>query len=277
VKLGLAYLRSGKRSSLVSLKRLLRATALAGIVLAPVLPALAQVANPLAQQLSTSFNAVPSLAPGGQMLLEADQLTYDFDRQRVTATGNVQIHYGALVLDAEKLTYDQRSGRLIASGGVRILEPGGNLIVAETLDVTDDFSDGFIESINLITTDRVRLTAQAAERRDGNLLIFRRGVYTACEPCAEHPEKPPLWQIKAARIVQDSAEKTIYYQHARLEFFGIPIAYTPFFSHPDPSVKRKSGFLTPSLLQTDAIGVGVTTPYFWNLAPNYDLTLSPPC
>jgi LPS-assembly protein len=210
-----------------------------------------------------------------RMLLQADQLVYDFDNETVTAIGNVQIYYQGYALDADQVTYDQKSGRLIATGGIRMLEPGGNLVTTEKLDITDDFRDGFIGSLNVITTDRTRFTAQTAERRDANLTIFRRGVYTACEPCLEHPERPPLWQIKAARIVHDKQARTIYYENARLEFFGFPVAYMPVFFHPDPTVTRKTGFLVPSVLQSDALGFGVTTPFFWNLAPNYDVTFSP--
>lgn len=209
------------------------------------------------------------------MLLEADQLLYDFDGESVTALGNVKIYYGATSLDADRVDYDQKSGRLTASGGVRILEPTGNVVTAETVDITDDFRDGFVSSINIATPDRARFAAQTAETRDGNLLILRKGVYTACRPCLEHPERPPLWQIKAARIIHDKAERTIYYEDARLEFFGVPIAYVPLFFHPDPSVKRKTGFLAPTFLGTEAIGYGVTTPFFLNLAPNYDVTFAP--
>src|SRR5690606_3312390 len=57
--------------------------------------------------------------------------------------------------------------------------------------------------------------------------------------------------------------------------FGVPIAYVPVFFHPDPTVRRKTGFLTPSFRHSDTLGFGVTTPFFWNLAPNYDVTFSP--
>ena len=210
-----------------------------------------------------------------KLLLEADQLIYDFDAQTVTAIGNVQIYYDRYTLDAEKIVYDEKSGRLIATGGVRMLEPNGNIITTERLDITDDFRDAFVGSLNVVTIDEARFSAQTAERRDANLTIFRRGIYTACKPCLEHPERPPLWQIKAARIIHNEAEQTIYYENARLEFFGIPVAYVPYFFQPDPSISRKTGFLAPSLLQSDSIGVGVTTPFFWNLAPNYDVTFSP--
>jgi LPS-assembly protein len=67
----------------------------------------------------------------------------------------------------------------------------------------------------------------------------------------------------------------LYFEDARLEFFGQPIAFLPYFSTPDPSVKRKSGFLIPSYSQTTRYGVSVEVPYYFALAPDYDLTLTP--
>jgi len=218
---------------------------------------------------------VQSQLPAGKMLLEADQLLYDFDAETVSAVGGVEIYYGAYVLQASQVTYHQRSGRLIASGGVRLLEPSGNVITAESIDITDDFRDGFVGSLNVRTIDRATFAAQSAERRDGNLTIFRKGVYTACQACLDHPERPPLWQIKASTITHDQRAQTVYYENARLEFFGVPIAYLPYFFHPDPTVRRKTGFLTPTLRIDDSTGVGVSTPFFWNLSPNYDLTFTP--
>ena len=228
-------------SGLSSSSRALIACAVSIALAAPVEVGLAQSIDP--------FSDLPGSSPSGlatkKLLLEADQVTYDFDNEVVTAAGNVQIYYGGFVLDAATVTYDQKSGRLIASGGVRLLEPGGNIVTTERLDMTDDFRDAFVSSLNVITTDDARFTAQTAERRDGNLTIFHKGIYTACEPCLEHPDRPPLWQIKAARIIHNEAEQTVYYEDARLEFFGVPIAYTPIFFHPDPTVRRKTGFLTP--------------------------------
>jgi len=268
VSLVVASPRRGLGSGVVGGGRIVVACAISVALAAPVPLAFSQSLDPFSEAAPTSLS-------NQKLLLEADQLTYDFDNETVTATGNVQIYYDGYVLDAATITYDQRSGRLIASGGVRMLEPGGNLLTTERLDITDDFRDAFVSSLNVITVDRSRFVAQTAERRDGNLTIFHKGVYTACEPCLEHPERPPLWQIKAARIIHNREEQMVYYRNARLEFFGVPMAYLPFFAHPDPTVRRKTGFLTPSVLQNDAIGFGATTPYFWNLAPNYDVTFSP--
>ena len=113
------------------------------------------------------------------------------------------------------------------------------------------------------------------KRRNGNFSIFHSAVYTACEPCKDNPKKPPAWQIKAARIVHDQGEKMLYFEQAALEIYGQPIAYLPYFSAPDPTVKRKSGFLAPTVSSSDKFGFATAIPYFWALAPNYDLTLTP--
>lgn len=247
------------------------------IVLACLLMALA-IGGVSAQQLDFENNPLAdriSVDPDARLVLEADQLIYDFGRETVTAVGGVQVFYDRYTVQAERLTYYQKSGRLIASGGVRITEPGGNIITAEEIDITDDFREGFLRSLNVETAQRAYFSARTAERRDGNVTIFNQGAYTACEKCADHPEKPPLWEIKATKIIHDQREQTVRYENAKLEFLGVPIAYVPFFVHADPNVKRKSGFLMPSLAGSSALGVGVTVPFFYNMAPNYDLTFSP--
>ena len=109
----------------------------------------------------------------------------------------------------------------------------------------------------------------------GNYTIFHNGVYTACAPCKDDPKKPPLWQVKAARIIHDQGEKMMYFEDARLEFFGKPIAWLPYFSAPDPTVKRKTGFLMPAVASSSVYGLAAEIPYYWALAPDYDATFAP--
>jgi LPS-assembly protein len=121
-----------------------------------------------------------------------------------------------------------------------------------------------------------RVAATRADRAEGNYTIFHSGVYTACQPCKDDPRKPPLWQVSSARIIHNEGEKMIYFESARFEFFGMPIAYLPYFSTADPTVKRKSGFLMPVFSSNESkYGFAVDVPYFIALAPNYDLTISP--
>src|SRR5262249_24838268 len=226
--------------------------------------------SPSAVQLQRSRND-----PNAQMLVTADEIQYDYSNERVSAVSHVQIHYAGSILEADKVIYDQKAKRLRAEGNVRLTDADGKIFYANMLDLRDDSRAGFVDSLRLDSPDKTRIAAVSAERTANNITVFQNGVYTACEPCAEDLTKPPLWQVKAARIIHDQTEKMVYYEDARMEFFGIPMAYIPFFSAPDPTVKRKTGFLMPSATFNSVYGFGVTTPFYWALAPNYDLTITP--
>lgn len=216
----------------------------------------------------------PAKAPE-RMVVDARELVYDNDKNTVAAVGDVQILYQGRTIEADRVLYDRASKRVIATGNARITEANGTVITGDRFNLTDDFRDGFIDSLSVVNPDKTRFTAPRAERTDGETFVFDKGIYTACEPCKDHPERPPFWQVRSARIIHKKAEQTIYYEDARLEFLGIPMAYIPYMSGPDSTVKRKSGFLSPSFINTGALGFGVGVPYFLNLAPNYDLTLTP--
>jgi LPS-assembly protein len=211
----------------------------------------------------------------GQMLVQADEIRYDNANDLVSAVGNVQIYYNGATVEADKVIYDQRTKRLHAEGNARLTEPDGKVTYGQMLDLSENFRDGFIDSLRLETVDDTRMAAARAERTGANYTVFSSGVYTACEPCKDDPLKPPLWQVKAVRIIHDQANQMMYFEDAKIEFFGVPLAYFPYFSAPDPSVKRKSGFLMPVITTSSAYGLGIETPYYFALAPNYDLTVSP--
>ena len=214
--------------------------------------------------------APPSNQP---MLVQATEIRYDYTNNSVAAVGNVQIYYSGATVEADQVTYDQKTKRLVAEGNVRLTEPDGKITYGQKIDLTDDYRDGFVDSLRLETPDDTRFAASRADRSKGNYTVLQNGVYTACAPCQNDPKKPPLWQVQAARIIHDEGEKMLYFEDSRIEFFGVPLAYVPFMSAPDPTVKRKSGFLFPSLSNTSQYGFGVEPKYFWALAPNYDLTL----
>jgi LPS-assembly protein len=186
----------------------------------------------------------------------------------------VQILYKGRLLEADRVVYDRNTSRVYAEGNARLTETNGTVARAERFDFTDDFKAGFIESLQVDTTDNTHFSAPRAERA-GDATIFDMGAYTACEACKDDPSKPRTWSLKAKRIIHDNAEKMIYYEDASFELLGLPIAYVPFWSSPDPSVKRKSGFLTPAFTYRSQLGAGFGIPYFWALAPDYDLTITP--
>ncbi len=249
-----------------SLKAILLAgSAFCGLVMTG---GLVHAQSPLA---ASAAAGVPSDA---QLFLEADTVSYDSQTSVVTAGGGVKIDYGTYKLVARSVVYNQKTRRLIASGDVQLQQPDGNTIYADTIDITDDFRDGFVKALRIETPENTRLAASAAIRRDGDVTSFENGVYTACEACKAHPERAPLWQVKARRIVWDQTAKEIRYYGARFEFFGAPIAYLPYFQSPDPTVKRKSGFLPPEFRSSSDLGYGLRVPYFFAIADDKDVTVA---
>ncbi|WP_139043868.1 LPS-assembly protein LptD [Allomesorhizobium alhagi] len=224
-----------------------------------------------AQELPDIGADVPE---GSQMLLEADTLVYDNDANTVTAVGGVQIDYGGNRLVAQRVTYDRKTSRLIASGNVEIVDSSGTRILSDEIDITDDFADGFVNALRVETVDKTYFAAESAERKGGRLTTFNNGVYTACEPCEEKPDRAPIWRIKARKIIWDGKAKTVRFENSRFEFFGFPLAFLPSFEIADPTVKRKSGFLFPGIKYKSELGAGVSIPYYFALSPTYDLTLT---
>lgn len=210
-----------------------------------------------------------------RMVVDAKEIVYDRDRDRVTANGNVQIYYQGRVLEADRVTYDRRTKRVYAEGNARITDTDGTKTFGSRFDLTDDFRDGFIDSLRVETPENNRFSAARAERTDGETTVFQNGTYTGCEPCRENPERPPLWQVKAARIIHKNSERRIYYEDATLEFWGRPVAWLPFFAAPDPTVRNLTGVLPPRFINNQRLGRGLGVPLFWSIAPNYDVTLTP--
>jgi LPS-assembly protein len=209
------------------------------------------------------------------MLLQADNLVYDNQHNRITASGNVEIYYNNYTVLADKVTYDRAANTLFAQGNVRIKEPSGSIITADQIALTEDLRDGFINSLKIVTKDDVRIAARKATRTEGDTTVFEDGVFTPCKPCQQNPSAPPIWDIRADTITHKEAEGNIYFQNAYFDFFGTPVAYVPYFYAPDPSVKRRSGFLVPSVGYSKDLGYTTEIPYFWAIAPDMDLTLNP--
>ena len=142
-----------------------------------------------------------------QMLVKANEIDYDYANHRVSAVGDVQIYFRNSTLEADKVVYSQNTKRLHAEGNVRLSEVDGKVTYGSIMDLSDDYRDGFVDSLRLDTPERTRMAAARAERTSGNTTVFHSGVYTACLPCKDDPKKPPLWQVKAARIIHDQGEK----------------------------------------------------------------------
>ena len=208
-------------------------------------------------------------------LITADQLTYDDQNGQVVASGSVEISQEDRILLADKVTYNLNTDIVTAEGNVTLVEASGDTVFADFVEITGDLKEGFIRDVRVLLQDDSRIAAASGTRTGGNRTEFRKGVFSPCELCRDDPTRAPLWQIKATEVVHDQESKDIIYRDAWLEIFGIPVIYTPYFSHPDPTVDRRSGFLAPTFGSSDFLGSNATIPYFWAIEDDKDLTVAP--
>lgn len=247
------------------------------IVLALACGTILSAAGPSAfaqQQNTLNKPKLPKIDKNQPLLLQADEVVYDNDNNIVTARGNVEIYYGDYTLLADRVIYDRGKSTLTAEGSVRIKEPEGSVVTAERIVLSDDFRDGFVNSLQVTSQDDLRISARAS-RKEGDTTIFEDAWYTPCKPCYEHPEAPPTWRIRAKKVIHRKDEKTLEYVQPTFELFGTPILYAPWFKHADPSIKRKSGFLVPSATHSSELGFTYSQPYYFALDPSYDFTFTP--
>ena len=209
------------------------------------------------------------------VVFQADEVEYDDQLALTVAKGHVEISQGGEVLLADTVSYNQRTDTITASGHVSLLEPTGEVTFADFMELRDQMNNVFAQNVRRLLADRSRLVANAARRINGNHFELRRGVYSPCDLCKKDPSAPPAWQLKAREITDDKDLKLIEFRDAVIEVDGWPVLYTPYLSEPDPSVKRASGFLTPSVGNSNTNGFHVATPYYWVLGPDNDLTLTP--
>lgn len=244
------------------------------VTAAPVAAPPAPAPPPRAAPLDASVPA--TTRTGNQPVgLTADQVVYDRDYGIVTARGRVEIVQGNRTLVADSVSYNLKQDIIAASGNVITTDATGAVSFADYFELTGDFKQGVASQIRMVMADNSLLTGQTAQRVAGNRTDLDHATYTACANCLREPGKTPSWQVRAAQVTHDQEEREIIYHDAWLEVAGVPVMYTPYLSHPDPSQRRKSGFLIPSAGMSSTLGASVTVPYFWTIGDNQDLTLSP--
>jgi LPS-assembly protein len=230
-------------------------------------------AAPPAEQISQSPADQPAGARNQPVALVADSVEYDTATGRVTAHGSVEIFYGDRTLTADRIVYDSNTGRITAEGGIVLRDPSGATVFADFADLDSELRDGLVSGARAVMGEHIKLAAAEARRIDARFNVLTKAVYSPCKVCPDDPT--PLWRIRARRVIHDEVEKVIHYEDATLDVFGVPIAWLPYFSHPDPTVERASGFLIPEFRQSSVYGFGARVPYYWVIDDYSDLTFNP--
>jgi len=225
--------------------------------------------------LAASRPVLAQSAGKAPVLVTANTLKYDQSLGIVTAEGKVELTQDNRTLLADMVNYSERDDKVTASGNVSLMEADGSVLFADYMELTGGMRNGFIRDAAMLLSDNSRGAAAYGERLDGNKTVLHKAIYTTCSLCASDPTRPPVWQLKGEKVTHDQQAQEVSYRDATFEMFGVPILYTPYFSHPDPTVNRRSGLLPPSYLSDTFFGQIVRVPYYYVIDDYSDVTLTP--
>lgn len=215
---------------------------------------------------------LPAAAQDAAMLI-ADRVFLD-GRETVVAEGRVEALRDGVRLQAQRIVYHQSTGRLEITGPITLTEQSGRAVVlADSAELDEDLRNGLVRGARLMLDQQVQLAARELDRREGRYSQLYKATVSSCHVCNDG--RPPLWQIRARRVIHDQQERQLYFDNARFEVLGVPIFWLPRLRLPDPSLKRATGFLIPSLNRDSRLGTGVKVPYFIKMGQSRDLTLTP--
>ncbi|MBF0256512.1 MAG: LPS-assembly protein LptD, partial [Gammaproteobacteria bacterium] len=213
--------------------------------------------------------SLPPPLQSEEMLIDADGVEFFQQGQVSIFSGDVTTTSGDSFMASDWAKYDQANDRLQLKGDMFYRDRGLRL-VADKGEFFPNQDRGSISNIRGYRLPKAGARGSAAEAvmHDKNRRSFQQVSYTTCRPGNED------WVLQADRVDTDEVEGVGVARNATVRFKGVPILYTPYLSFPIDD-RRKSGFLIPSIASSSDTGLDISTPYYLNLAPNYDATLIP--
>jgi len=192
---------------------------------------------------------------------EADNVVVNQADGSLFATGNVELKQANNTLRADEVTYYRNQNKAIARGNVVHIDGDGTVTNAAIMEIDTEFSHILAETIISNFTTGEWLSADQADRIAGDRGIFDASRFTPCK-CDFLNGERPLWDIKASQSVRNEKTQTITHYNMRMSVLNVPVGYLPFLSHPDWTVRRRSGVLTPSFIISSDLGFTPSIPYY---------------
>ncbi len=127
------------------------------------------------------------------------------------------------------------------------------------------------DSFKFNEKNKPRIFANTVQFKNSNTK-FQKSTFTFCD--YRKNDKCPPWELNAKEMKHDTAKKTIYYKNVVVKIYAVPVLYLPYFFHPDPTVKRQSGFLAPSFTNSKSLGASIKVPYFYAIDKDKDITIT---
>lgn len=209
--------------------------------------------------------------------LEADELINDEGASLLTALGEVEGRYQDRTLRANRVDYNLETGKVLATGDVVLIDATGDVQYADKLELSDELQAGTAANFTARLSSGATTSARFVTRADDGEFELFNVTYTACEICknSDGQNQKPTWRLRARRVKQDDASRTVRYRDAVIELFGLPVFYTPYLAHPDPSQDRASGLLIPTVGTSGSRGLTYVQPYYWAIDDYSDATITP--
>ena len=207
--------------------------------------------------------------------ITADKIEVLNNGNKIKATGNILIQTEDYLSSTDNLIYDKSKEMVKTSGNIIIKDKLENYYYFDKFISDKDFSKASGTNTKIRLNDGSRIVGKSFIRTDSNINQINNAIYTPCLQKNYITENCPGWKLSANKVVHDVEKQNIYYEGATLSILNVPVLYSPFFSHPDPSVKKRSGLLMPSISSDNNLGTTFSIPYFFNLSSNYDVTLTP--
>ncbi len=221
--------------------------------------------------LCAGASAIAQDLPPSALL--ADSVSYDPTSSVLTAQGNVQVFFEGQTLEASEIIYDDAAQTIKAKGPLTIAGPDGSVILADAAELSTDMRDGLISGARLLLERNFQFAANEARKIGGRFTNLSRAVGSSCRVCKTG--SPPMWMIRADRVIRDELEGQIHFENARIDIMGSTIAYLPYFRMADPAKGRATGFLNPEFLSSDLFGGAIKVPYYVVISPHADATITP--
>lgn len=215
--------------------------------------------------------ALPVAAAAQGTVLIADRLTLEPDGSLV-AEGNIEILHEGARITATRIAYDPEARSLTVAGPVTYTLDADTVLVGSSADLDSDLKNGLVRGARMLLQQQMQVAAAEADRIDGRYTVLQNTVASSCRVC---DGGPPIWQIRARRVIHDSEERLLFFRDARFELAGVPVMYMPRLVMPDPTVTRATGFLWPEYRSSAILGTGGKLPYFIVLGDSADLKLTP--
>jgi LPS-assembly protein len=204
---------------------------------------------------------------------EADNVVVDHQDNSLIATGKVRLERAGETLTADKMTYKKNEKKALAEGNVVHKNAVGTITYAKKMELDTEFSQILAETLITRFSDGLWIGADNAITEAGDKSVFKNTRFTPCK-CNFMTGETPLWDIKAKQTIRNEKTQTITHTNMIMRVMNVPVGYFPLMSHPDWTVRRKSGFLTPSFLVSSDLGMSLSVPYYHIIDDTSDIELT---